>query len=147
MNSTATKAMFLAFALAAAAISYGSDERGAPIHVTKDCSNYGTGPAGAYCTVTISSLPQIKMGSKVYYDQADVIPGGMLDSNVVLLVGTGDWAVGRCTLDDTTGKGLCIFTDGVGQMAGFHARVVVTPDANNPALFHWNGSYSFDIEP
>lgn len=147
MNSTAKRVTALAFAFAAAAFSWGSDDRGAPIHVTKDCSNYGTGPAGAYCTITISSLPQIKTGSKVVYDQADSIPAGMLDSNVVLLVGTGDWAVGRCTLDDTTGKGLCTFTDGVGQLAGFHARVVVTPDAKNPALFHWDGYYSFSIEP
>ena len=66
----------------------------------------------------------------------------MLDSNVVLFVGTGDWAVGRCTLNVDGSTGLCTFSDGVGPLAGFTARLDVspTPQAGD---YHWRGPYSF----
>ena len=93
--------------------------------MTKECSKY-TGAAGSYCTITSSNLAAIQVGSKVFYDQAAGVPIGLLDSNVVLDAGTGEWAVGRCTLDLATGLGLCTFSDGTGQFAGFHARVGVS---------------------
>ena len=68
-----------------------------------------------------------------------VTPAGMLDSNVVLDAGDGDRAVGRCTLDATTGLGLCTFSDGTGRFAGFNARVDVAGDGIN---WRWEGSYS-----
>jgi hypothetical protein len=60
-------------------------------------------------------------------------------------VGTGDWAVGRCTLDLNTGLGLCTFSDGTGKLTGFQARVNVSPfpDFVN---YHWDGTYSFSPE-
>jgi hypothetical protein len=76
-------------------------EKKGQLHVTKNCSEF-TGTAGTFCTITSSNLAQIKVGSKVFYDQAANIPTGMLDSNAVLNVGPGDWAVGRCTLDLST---------------------------------------------
>jgi len=115
-------------------------ERG-QLHVTKNCSEF-TGTAGTFCTITSSNLAQIKIGSKVFYDQAANIPTGMLDSNVVLDVGTGDWAVGRCTLDLSTTLGLCTFSDGTGDLAGFSARVDVSPSQD--ADINWDGTYSFD---
>ena len=48
-------------------------------------------------------------------------------SNVVFDAGSGDWAVGRCTLDFSTGLGLCTFSDGTGPLTGFHARVNLSP--------------------
>ena len=74
------------------------------LHVTKECSAY-QGGAGQFCTITSSNLAAIKVGSKVFYDQAAGIPSCstptnisppcpasvFLDSNVVLYVGTGDW--------------------------------------------------------
>jgi hypothetical protein len=75
------------------------------LHVTKDCSAY-TGLAGGYCTITSSNLAAIKVGSKVFYDQAAGTPPGLLDSNVVLDAGTGSRAVGQCTVDSGTGLGL-----------------------------------------
>jgi hypothetical protein len=124
------------------------------LHVTKECSAY-TGAAGTYCTITSSSLAAIKTGSKVFYDQAAGIPScsnpinisppcpasGMLDSNVVLYVGTGDWAVGRCTLDDGTGSGLCTFSDGIGKLTGFQANVAVSYLGG--VNYAWDGVYSF----
>ncbi len=78
----------------------------------------------------------------MFYDQAAGIPEGMLDSNVILDAGNGDRAVGRCTLDASTGVGLCTFSDGIGGFAGFQARIDVLylggPD------YAWNGTYSWE---
>jgi hypothetical protein len=127
---------------------------GRDLHVTKECSQ-DTGAAGDFCTITSSNLAAIKKGSKVFYDQAAGIPNcskssppgpasGLLDSNVVLYVGTGDWAVGRCALDLGTGSGLCTFSDGVGQLTGFEARVDVSYLGG--ANYAWDGAYSFGEE-
>jgi hypothetical protein len=120
------------------------NRRNGQLHATKECSKY-TGAAGSFCTITSSSLPEIKVGSKVLYDQAAGVPTGMLDSNVVLDAGNGDKAVGRCTLDFATGLGLCTFSDGTGRFTGFHARVDVShlggPD------WAWDGTYGFRPEP
>lgn len=64
-----------------------------------------------------------------------------LDSNAVLVAGTGDWAVGRCTLDITGNRGLCTFSDGTGQFTGFHARVDVS--STDGLNYSWDGTYSF----
>ena len=56
--------------------------------------------------------------------------------------GSGNRAVGRCTLDLATGLGLCTFYDGTGELAGFEARVDVTcsggPDCD------WDGTYGIN---
>jgi hypothetical protein len=117
------------------------------LHVTKQCSNPPyTGAAGDSCTITSSNLAEIKVGSKVVYDQAFGIPKGLLDSNVVLDAGAGNRAVGRCTLDFSTFLGLCTFSDGTGEFAGFTARVNVSLDSKT-GLFHWDGTYHFGPEP
>jgi hypothetical protein len=115
-----------------------SPERSGVLHATKECSQY-TGLAGSFCTFTKSNLAAIKVGSKIFYDQPDGVPTGLLDSNVVLDAGGGNRAVGRCTLDDTTNLGLCAFSDGTGQFAGFHARVQV----DCTSVCRWDGAYSF----
>ena len=114
------------------------------LHATKECGQYN-GTAGSFCTIKSSNLAEIKIDSKVVYDQAAGIPTGMLDSNVVLDAGAGNRAVGRCTVDFATYLGLCTFSDGTGQFAGFSARVNVSPGSDG--LFHWDGTYSFDPEP
>jgi hypothetical protein len=118
-----------------------SPARKGNLNVTKECSE-NTGAAGSFCTITSSNLAEIKIGSKVFYDQAAGIPTGLLDSNVVLDAGDGNRAVGRCTLDFATLLGLCTFSDGTGQFAGFHARVDVSllPDFSG---FLWRGTYRF----
>ena len=115
-------------------------QRNGDLHITKECSAY-TGLAGAYCTITSSNVAAIPVGATVNYDQATNVPVGMLDSNVVIEVATGDWAVGRCTLDNSSGAGLCTFSDGVGQLAGFNARVNVSY-LGGPN-FGWVGTYGF----
>lgn len=115
---------------------------GGALHVTKECSQ-DKGNAGDFCTITSTNLDQIAVGSRVYYDQAAGVPAGLLDSNVVLDAGNGDRAIGHCTLDLGTGLGLCNFSDGIGQFAGFSARVTVTCTMQ----CIWDGTYSFNPPP
>jgi hypothetical protein len=124
----------------ATAVSADSAQNG-QLHITKDCPLY-TGKAGDHCTIAISNLSELPSGTTVYYDQAFGIPAGNLDSNVLLYVSTGDWAVGRCTVEGATGLGLCTVSDGVGPLAGFTARVNVRID---PVAFvtYWDGTYRF----
>lgn len=128
-----------------------ADDRDGYLSVTKDCKDY-TGLAGSSCAIESSNIPEIYKGAMVFYDQplwATVTPptleGGYiaLDSNVVLWVSTDDWAVGRCTLGPTF-SGICTFSDGTGQLAGFHARVNVSPIGGT--LYSWQGTYSFRPE-
>jgi len=150
-------------ALAAVVVSMGtgaapvvaSNAQNGQIHITKDCSDY-TGAAGSHCTIQSSNVAEIPVGTRVFYDQAYGIPApngpsstGMLDSNIVLYAGFGNWAVGRCTLNVDGSTGLCTFSDGVGPLAGFSGRVNVTytPTATHPALYSWDGTYSLNPLP
>lgn len=120
------------------------DGRNGRVQISKDCTPY-SGLAGGYCTIASSNLSEIPPGSNVYYDQAFGVPAGLLDSNVVLDAGNGNRAVGRCTLDGSTGLGLCTFSDGMGQLAGFTARINVSFLGGK--LWAWEGTYSFNPLP
>jgi hypothetical protein len=116
------------------------------LQVDKECSQY-RGQPGQFCTITLSNISEITPGSKVFYTQAAGNPADMLDSNVVLDEGDGiSRAVGRCTLTLKTGQGLCTFSDGTGRLAGFHARVDVTPPGFDGDDWHWRGTYRFRRE-
>jgi hypothetical protein len=131
--------MIVALGLTTGAVSASaSSERTGDLHVTKECFQNNGNP-GDFCTITSSNLAAIKVGSKVFYDQADGIPKGLLDSNVILDAGAGNRALGRCTVDDSTNLGLCTFSDGTGQFTGFHARVLV--DCTKTC--RWDGTYRF----
>jgi hypothetical protein len=139
-----------------------ADERNGELHVTKNCSAW-TLDNGAFCTITFSNLPEIEVGSQVLYAQAPVgcdnggttypctapLPtpeGGYIsvDSSAVLYVGTGNWVVGHCTLDNTGNSGLCTFSDGIGTLTGFRARVLVS--SKDGVNYQWKGTYSFREE-
>jgi hypothetical protein len=123
--------------------SVSASARAGDLHVTKNCKDYN-GAAGSFCKIKSSNLAEIEIDSIVFYDQAAGIPTGLLDSNVVLDAGNGDRAVGRCTLDLSTGLGLCTFSDGTGQLAGFHARVEVSYLGGDDGYdWAWDGTYSF----
>ena len=115
-----------------------SSGRTRQLHVTKECSQ-NTGTPGSFCTITSSNVLGIVVGARVYYDQAANIPTGLLDSNVVLDSGNGNRAIGRCTLEYATRLGLCTFSDGTGNLAGFHARV----DVDCRSGCRWDGPYGF----
>ena len=135
----------LTFVLVAGFVGVGSisadDARNGHLHIQKDCTGYA-GNAGDHCTVTLSNFAKLPTGSHIFYDQAAGVPAGMLDSNIVLDAGRGNRAVGRCTLDFSTGLGLCTLSDGTGQLAGFTARVDVSYLGGT--LWAWNGTYSFN---
>lgn len=118
-----------------------SSERKERLYVTKECSEY-TGLAGQFCTVTSSNFAAIKVGSKIFYDLPAGTPAGLLDTDIVLDAGTGNRAVGHCTIDLATNLGLCTFSDGTGQFAGFQARVDVTHTGG--ANWRWDGTFSLD---
>jgi len=130
----------LTLSLSTGAASASSAKKG-HLHVTKECSAY-FGAAGEFCTITSSNPAAIEVGSKVFYDQAAGIPPGLLDSDVVLDAGDGNRAVGHCTIDFATGRGLCTFSDGTGKFTGFQARVDVSPPTDG-LNWHWDGTYSY----
>ena len=130
---------FLALTVSLGPTSVSASERTKHLHIRKDCAQY-TGLAGSSCTIIHSNISAIPAGSKVFYDQAANNPEGLLDSNIVLDAGNGNRAVGRCTLDLATGLALCLFFDGTGELAGFHARIKGTPGSDS---YHWDGRYDF----
>jgi hypothetical protein len=109
-------------------------------HATKDCSG-SSGKAGAYCTIRSSNVKAIKVGSKIFYFQADTKTG--TDSDIVIYVGPGTVATGHCLIHNGPTAGLCTISDGTGALAGFHMRVRVTADHKVPNLWHWDGTYGF----
>jgi hypothetical protein len=118
-----------------------SRDRARALHIGKECSQF-QGNAGEWCTITRSNIRQVPAGSRVYYTQPAGIPAGLLDTNVVLDAGNGNRALGRCTVDLATNRGLCTFSDGTGRLAGFEARVDVSLVSGFD--WRWDGAYSFD---
>lgn len=125
-------------AAASSAATSASSPRGRALHVTKECSEY-TGQADSWCTITSSNLKAIKVGSRVVYLQA--AGQTSLDSDIVLVVGPGNYALGHVTLDFTTGTGVVTFWGGIGHFQGFHARAVVS--ALGGVNWAWDGRYRF----
>jgi hypothetical protein len=149
MNTTRVPLSILGLLIGASILAPGNTSLSASfgrsgfLQVEKECSEY-RGQPGQFCTITLSNISEITPGSKVFYTQAAGIPAGILDSNVVLDQGDGtSRAVGRCTLTLATGHGLCTFSDGTGRLAGFHARVDVTPPGFAGDDWHWRGTYRF----
>ena len=138
---TATRFVLVLLACAALAVSLSAAEKKGDFHLIKECSQYNFLPGG-FCSIQISDFALIPPGTKIYYDQAPGIPIGLLDSNVVLDAGAGNRAVGRCTVELATFAGLCTFSDGTGQFAGFQARIVVSWPGG--PTYRWDGTYSID---
>jgi hypothetical protein len=115
-----------------------ANPRHGALHVTKECSQF-TGLADSFCTISSSNVPAVKAGSRVVYLQA--AGATSLDSDVVLVVGPGNYALGHVTLDLATGTGEITFAGGAGQFAGFHARADVS-QLGGPNVA-WDGTYRF----
>ena len=99
-----------------------------------------------------SNLPQLPIGTKIYYNQISGNPtagtAGFLDSNVFVYISESQWAVGRCTVPNDNNPGLCTLSDGVGSLSGISVRVVVTyKPGGDGALYAWDGTYSFQSLP
>jgi hypothetical protein len=140
------KLLVLAVALVTAAgvsvaIATASPSHARELHLKKECSEY-KGLADQHCTITASNLKAIPVGSRVVYLQA---PGATsLDSDIVLVVGPGSYALGHVTLDLATGQGEVTLSGGAGPFASFHAKARVSPPGGvNGADWAWDGSYRF----
>lgn len=110
------------------------------LHFSKDCSKYA-GTIPSYCTITVSNVAAIPVGTKVWYTGPVVTSSVFLSSTTVLKDGHGNTATGYCIDDNRTGAGTCAFWMGTGKLAGFHAIVTVTVDSTG--LYHWDGRYYF----
>ena len=127
------------------------ERRNGQLHIVKDCGTFSGIPGSSFCTIKTSNLPELPAGTQIYYDQIAAGPSagpGYLDSNVFVFVNTGQWAVGRCTVPNDKGPGICTFSDGFGALAGFTARINVTyTPGGSGYLYDWNGRYSYDPLP
>jgi hypothetical protein len=135
----------------------GNNERHGILQLVKTCPNYNF-KAGDYCAVIQSNIAEIPPnlsadgtpppngGTVNFYTMSGMILPNVIDSNVVLDAGNGNRATGRCTFDGPTNTGLCQYTDGTGTLAGFSARLEVTPDPAgdlNSITYFLTGPYVF----
>jgi hypothetical protein len=127
-----------ALAGAISAANTGSSPRNRALHLTKECppSQYG-GLADDYCTITSSNVEAITAGSRIVYLQA--AGATSLDSDIVLVVGIGNYALGHVTLDFLTGTGEVTLWGGTGQFRSFHAKAAVS--ALGGPNWAWDGRY------
>jgi hypothetical protein len=131
-------ALALVFTLAAPA----SAPRTGVLNVTKECSEYDFG-AGAFCTITSSTLDAIPAGSKVVYASPADFEHGVLDSDLVVYTRGANAAYGHVVLDLGTGTGTVTFSGGSGQFKQFSATVDVSPSPLGWPNVDWTGSYSY----
>ena len=132
--------------------------RNGQVHIVKDCAQENGIPGSDFCVIVSSNLPELPVGTRIYYDLSAIITAsanGFFDQNIFVYVNDVQWAVGRCTgPNDLTAPNkfaLCTLSDGVGQLAGFTARMTVTykPGAAGVGSlpFGWDGTYSFNPLP
>ena len=153
-GTTAAVLTVLAVSLMAGAIPASAQNgRNGQFHIVKDCGSESGIPGSDYCQIVSSNRPELPAGTKIYYD---LNPGptagaaGFSDTNIFVYVSDSQWAVGRCTVPNNINDnkpGLCTLSDGVGSLAGFSARIVVTyKPGGNGFLYAWDGTYSFRPE-
>lgn len=122
------------------------DGRGRQLRIVKDCSKWSGVPGETYCEIKSSNVPELPARTKIYYNQITGGPSagakGFLDSTVFLYFGPNQWAVGRCTVPNDDGPGICSITEGFGRLAGFSADINVRSMGNY--LYSWDGTYDRD---
>jgi len=95
-----------------------------------------------HCTVITSSSGPFPVGSDVNYF------GPLLEarttSRIRVTTPGGDTADGHCSVkyNTDTATGTCVITGGTGALAGLHANLEVSSDADF-AVFTWEGPYHF----
>lgn len=127
----------LALAPSVSASAASGSARSGELQLTKECSQY-TGLADSFCTITSSNLTAIPVGSREAALQAATATE--LDSDIVLVVGPGDYALGHVVLDRVTHLGVITFSGGTGMFTWFHARAVVNTSVQPVSE---NGDYRF----
>jgi hypothetical protein len=124
-------------------ISADRDRRSGRLHVEKECSKY-FGRAGDFCTITFSSLKEIKVGSRVIYEKA-AGADGILETDVRLVPPRRgkNIAFGHCSVDlnHIDGTRGCVWSGGTGKFKRFQATVALTVVGGG--VLAWDGRYSF----
>ena len=130
----------LAFLVSSGCASNVSTPRSGALNLRKDCSTYA-GRAGDICTVSLSNLPEIPVGSIITYASAAV--GTNLDTDVVIdPPGSGnDTVAGHCTVSLATGIGTCTLSGGTGKFNSLRASVAVSNVAG--PTYAWDGTYTY----
>lgn len=107
-----------------------------PLNLTKTCD-----PAGTPCVVTQSNVAALPPGTTEDYLGPEYgYP--VLSSGVVITTSYqgGGTATGHCTWPLRSASGTCVFSQGTGSLAGFHAKLTVTANGDFSEFF-WNGTY------
>ncbi len=139
--AVAMVAAFVAMTLSLSPGVASATPRSGELHVTKECSEYDF-TAGSFCTITSSNIEAIAVGSKVVYASAFGDPAaGFLDSDITLVVGPGNTALGHVFVDGSTGTGPGTLSGGTGKFTHFHASFAISVDSTG--VWHWDGTYSF----
>jgi hypothetical protein len=104
-------------------------------HLAKTCDGLGT------CTVVSSdAAPLPASTTETYFGPQFGDP--VLSSRVLITssYGGGGTALGHCAWPLRTATGTCTFAGGTGSLAGFHANLTVSANADF-SVFYWDGSY------
>ena len=114
--------------------------RAGTFHAEKNCDQY-SGLAGGFCTITVSTLKQIPVGTK--YVATDAPTATALISDVTLVPPNpgNNVAFGHVELNRVTRTGTVTFSGGTGKFQHFSASLVIT--FLRPRNWALDGTYSF----
>ena len=114
--------------------------RAGSFHVEKNCDQY-TGLPGGHCTITVSTLQQIPVGTRVVYESAATATA--VSSDVMLDPPNPgiNVALGHVELNRVTRTGNATFSGGTGKFQ--HVTASVTISYLNGRNWAWDGTYSF----
>ena len=148
-DSTAPKRVVPGLAAAGVAEAEGalsfseSSPRAGSFHAVKNCAQY-SGLAGGFCTLTVSTLKQIPVGTKVVYTDAATATAVITDVTLVPPSPGNNVAFGHVDLNRVTRTGNASFSGGTGKFQHFTASVVITYLSGRN--WAWDGTYSFSDE-
>jgi len=114
--------------------------RAGTFHAQKNCDPY-SGLAGGFCTLTVSTLKQIPVGTKVVYTDAATATAVITDVTLVPPSPGNNVAFGHVDLNRVTRTGNASFSGGTGKFQHFTASVVITYLSGRN--WAWDGTYSF----
>ena len=117
--------------------------RAGTFHAEKNCGQY-SGLAGGFCTLTVSTLKQIPVGTKVVYTDAATATAVITDVTLVPPSPGNNVAFGHVDLNRVTRTGNASFSGGTGKFQHFTASVVITYLSGRN--WAWDGTYSFSNE-
>jgi len=117
--------------------------RAGTFHAEKNCDQY-SGLAGGFCTLTVSTLKQIPVGTKVVYTDAATATAVITDVTLVPPSPGNNVAFGHVNLNRVTRTGNASFSGGTGKFQHFTASVVITYLSGRN--WAWDGTYSFSDE-